>query len=326
MPELRQDPITRDWVIVNPRRAARPTDDAGPEAPCPFCPGNESMAPAETDRLEEDGRWSVRAVPNRFPALRSDAPPAEPPPAGWRRRQGYGVHEVIVESPEHETTLAEMPAAAVRRVLEMYARRFRALADHDPSIRQVVLFRNHGARAGTSLRHPHAQVVATPVVSPDVRRRVIDEVEFFDTTGTCGTCHVLEREGTERVRIVAESERFVTFAPFASRVPFHLQIVPREHRPSFVEVQADVLDDLAPHLGDVLGRLHRRLADPHYNLVFVTPPLDQVHRSANHWFVDVQPRLTTPAGFELGSRIVVNVAAPERAAAELRAVSAGGSR
>jgi len=319
---LRQDPITRDWVIINPERAQRPKDNDAARAACPFCPGNESLTPAAVDSLDEHGHWLVRTVPNRFPALRADVHAETAPetlPEGWRQQAGYGQHEVIVEAREHEATLENLAVEQVRRVLEMYSRRFRALAESDGHVRQVVLFRNHGIRAGTSLTHPHAQIVATPVVAPEMRRRMMDEIGFFDTTGSCGMCHVLAREREAGTRIVYDSKCFVTLAPFASRVPWHLQIVPREHCPSFLEVDSATLDDLAPHLRTVLGALRRRLGNPHYNLVVVTPPLDQVHRHANHWFIEIVPRLTTPAGFELGSRIVVNIHAPEAAAAELRA-------
>jgi UDPglucose--hexose-1-phosphate uridylyltransferase len=110
----------------------------------------------------------------------------------------------------------------------------------------------------------------------------------------------------------------VTLAPFASRVPYHIQVIPRRHCPEFSGVEAAELDDLAGHLASALGALHRALGNPDYNLVIVTPPLDQTHRHANHWFIDILPRLTTPAGFELGSRIVVNVQTPEVAASTLR--------
>ena len=186
-------------------------------------------------------------------------------------------------------------------------------------MRQVVLFRNHGLRAGTSLDHPHAQIIATPVVAPETRWRLAEEIEFFDTMGTCGLCHVLEKELAGGERIVLAGEHFVTIAPYASRVQYHLQIIPRRHTPAFSEVLESELDELAAHLGRVLGVLHRLLDDPDYNLVVVTPPLDQIHRHANHWFIDVLPRLSTPAGFELGSRISINVQMPEQAAAELRA-------
>ena len=321
MSELRQDPVTRDWVIINPKRAARPHDHAAP-GPCPLCPGNEALTPEPTDVLAAPGGgWFVRAVPNAFPALEADGAGGEAhelTPEGWHRMPGHGRHEVIIETPEHAASLASVSEAQMRLVLEMYVRRFRVLAA-DASIRQVTLFRNQGRRAGTSLAHPHAQIVAAPVVAPGTRWRLAEEQAFFEANGCCGVCHVLERELEGGVRIVHAGESFVTLAPYASRVPYHLQIVPRRHSPAFPEAEAAELDALAGHLRATIGALHGELGDPDYNLVVVTPPLDQVHRHASHWYIDVLPRLTIPAGFELGSRIVVNVQAPEQAAVELRA-------
>jgi UDPglucose--hexose-1-phosphate uridylyltransferase len=323
--ELRQDPITRDWVIINPARALRPHDGVGSDAAgCPFCPGHERSAPAALDSIEApDGSWLVRALPNKYPVLAS--PPAANSgaahPGFGRWLAGRGYHEVIVESPEHATTLGAMPAEQLRRVLEMYARRYRALAARDGSVRQVVLFRNQGVRAGTSLTHPHSQIVATPAVSPETRRRVNDEIAFFDEHGRCGLCRLLDDERAAGERMVLETARFVTIAPYASRNPYQLHIVPLRHCPSFLEVDEGELDDLAGHLTRVVAALRACIAEPHYNLVVSSPPLDVVHRSANHWFIEILPRLTTPAGFELGSRIVVNVKAPEQAASELRAAA-----
>ena len=323
MSELRQDPITRDWVIINPARALRPHDGGGGDAAaCPFCRGNERLAPAPLDSIEEaDGSWLVRALPNKFPVLSSppgkNAVAPHSGPGRWLAGRGY--HEVIVESPDHAATLGSMPAEQTRRVLEMYSRRYRALAVRDPGVRQVVLFRNQGARAGTSLTHPHSQIVATPAVSPATRRRVNDEIAFFDEHGRCGLCRVLGDERAAGERVVLESARFVSFAPYASSNPYQLQIVPLRHSPSFLEVDADELDDLAGPLRGFVAALRACVAELHYTLVVSSPPLDVVHRSANHWFIELFPRLTTPAGFELGSRIVVNVKAPEQAASELRA-------
>jgi UDPglucose--hexose-1-phosphate uridylyltransferase len=329
MSELRQDPITHDWVIINPGRAARPHDAPGTGATgCPFCPGNEALTPAATDEVPApDGSWLVRAIPNRFPVLSAEPvePEIEASGATWRKRTGYGYHEVIVESPDHDTALGVMPVAQVRRVLEMYARRARALSSLDGRLRQIVLFRNYGTRAGTSLVHPHSQIVATPTVSPETRRRVMDEIAFFDENGCCGLCRELDLERDSGERVVLESPAFATITPFASGNPYQLQIVPRRHCASFLEVETDELDDLAAHLSRVLAALRRQLGDPHYNLIVSSPPLDLLHRSAAHWFIEILPRITTPAGFELGSRIVVNVQVPERAAAELRAqISADG--
>jgi UDPglucose--hexose-1-phosphate uridylyltransferase len=326
MSELRQDPITHDWVIINPGRAARPHDAPGSGAArCPFCPGSEALTPAPNDQLlAPDGSWLVRVIPNRFPVLSPEqaASPVDQPDGIWRKRPGYGYHEVIVESPDHSAALGTMPVAQARRVLEMYARRARALASLDGRLRQIVLFRNYGTRAGTSLAHPHSQIVATPTVSPEMRRRIMDEIAFFDEHGCCGLCRELDLERDSGERIVLESPAFVTIAPYASGNPYQLQIVPRRHCATFREVETGELDDLAAHLTRVLSALRRQLGDPHYNLIVSSPPLDLLHRSAAHWFIEILPRITTPAGFELGSRIVVNVQTPERAATELRAQTA----
>jgi len=324
MSELRQDPITHDWVIINPGRAARPHDAGGAdEMQCPFCPGNEAMTPTTLDSVSApDGSWLVRAVPNRYPVLseaESDLPFDVPQSQAWRQRAGFGHHEVIIESRDHHLPLGAMPIGQARRVLEMYARRARALASRDGRFRQIVLFRNQGARAGTSLAHPHSQIIATPIVSPEMRRRVMDEIAFFDENGCCGLCWELDLERAAGERIVMETAAFVTLAPFASGNPYQLRIVPRRHCVSFLEVEEAELDDLAGHLTRVLAALSQSLSDPHYNLIVSSPPLDLVHRAAAHWFIEILPRLTTPAGFELGSRIVVNVQTPERAAADMRA-------
>jgi UDPglucose--hexose-1-phosphate uridylyltransferase len=324
MSELRQDPITHDWVIINPGRASRPHDAAGAgTTSCPFCPGNETLTPAALDSVcAPDGSWLVRAVPNRYPVLDEAEPDSlldEPHGGLWRRRPGYGHHEVIIESRDHDVKLGLVPIDQARRVLEMYARRARSLAGRDGRLRQIVLFRNYGTRAGTSLAHPHSQIVATPTVSPETRRRVMDEIAFFDENGCCGQCRELDLERASGDRIVLESKAFVTLAPYASGNPYQLRIVPRRHCASFLEVEEAELDDLAGHLTGILAALIARLGDPHYNLVVSSAPLDLVHRSASHWFIEILPRLTTPAGFELGSRIVVNVQTPERAATELRA-------
>jgi UDPglucose--hexose-1-phosphate uridylyltransferase len=323
MSELRQDPITRDWVIINPERAKRPHAGATTEVKCPFCPGQEHKTPDTTESLvDSNGQWMVRVVPNMYPALRaepSDDLHYEVSAEGWYHLAGYGHHEVIIETRDHTMPLGLMPVEQARRVLEMYVRRYRALAECNGRLRQIVLFRNHGARAGTSLTHPHSQIVATPVVSPEMRRRLMDEIAFFDEHGRCGLCHVLQREQSSGKRMLLESTHFVALAPYASRNPYQLQVIPRGHCASFADVTEVELDDLAAHLTRVLAALSRHLGDPDYNLVVSSPPLDLAHRGANHWFIEVLPQLTTPAGFELGSRIVVNIQTPEQAAAELRA-------
>jgi len=322
-PQLRQDPITRDWVIINPRRTARPHEREDELVVCPFCPGNEHLTTGAVDSLfDRQGEWQVRTVSNKFPALQADRPPSAVTTvdsAGWRHLDGYGYHEVIIETPDHDATIGTLPVEQLRRILTMYARRYRTLATRDSHIRQIVLFRNHGRRAGTSLLHPHSQIIATPVVAPRVRQRMAAEIASFDSTGYCGQCQVVERELVTACRIIHHSACFVAVAPYAPQAAYHMQIVPLRHCPSFTEISEAELDDLAEHLSCLLAALYCALDDPDYNLVLLSPPIDQIHRGANHWFIDVLPRLSIPAGFELGSGISITGQAPEAAASRLRA-------
>jgi len=329
MSELRQDPITSEWVIVSPGRAARPKDPHGNEpASCPFCPGNEALTGEAIDQmLRPDGRWQVRAVANKFPLLASasEEPAAAPlVTAGGLLLAGNGAHEVIVETPDHRGHLGTMPVADARQALAMYVRRYRALASHSRQYAQVVLFRNHGERAGTSLAHPHAQIAAVPVVSPVVRRRVASQVAYFDTHRGCGTCDALQRELQQRDRVVLQSAEFVSVAPFAAAAPYQLHVIPRRHAAGFADVDDGALDDLAQHLTRLLAALRAAAADPDYNLVVLSAPLDLVHRRATHWIIDIRPRLSTPAGFEFGAGIAVNSQLPEAAAQLMRAALRAG--
>lgn len=319
MSEFRQDPVTRDWVIVVPERARRPHEARTPASPCPFCPGAEEDTPGPVARVDDaQGRWLVRVIENRFPILRVAQEPRPAQRDGpWRRRPGCGRHEIVIDAREHEATLGTLAPEQVRRLLGVYLERVRALSGVG-GIREVVVFRNHGEQAGASLRHPHSQIIATPVISPVTRRRIMNEIAYFDDHGECAQCRMLRAEREAGERFVHASRHFASFVPFASDVSHHLRIVPLRHCPRFDDVEGDELDDLALHLNRVFGALETELDNPDNNVVVASPPLDLVHQAASHWFLEVLPRLAIPAGFEIGSGIAVTTCAPEEAAAALR--------
>ena len=322
--ELRQDPSTRNWVVIAPDRARRPaslrvsgrllTDDR----PCPFCPGREADTPDELWRLSgPDGSWRVRVVPNRYPALAEDGSARRHvSPEGFVTMPGIGRHEVVIESPEHDTDLARADDAAVRGVLEAYRSRYRALRADGTAL--IVIFRNHGPGAGTSLAHPHSQVVASPVVPIEIRHRFEVAQQHYDDLGTCLYVDLLERELHDGRRIVLEGARFVAFQPFASASPFETWIMPRFHQPSFGDADDNALDGLASILRAVLGGLSRALGDPDYNYVIQSAPARDEDAEYFVWHLRIVPRLSTPAGFELGSGMLVNPSRPEDTAAALR--------
>jgi UDPglucose--hexose-1-phosphate uridylyltransferase len=319
--ELRQDRATRNWVIIAPRRDRRPVSFApaprprAASTPCPFCPGREVETPPERWRLAgPDGRWRVRVVPNRFALLAGDGGGARRVDAsGFVALPGTGRHEVVIESPDHDADLARSATSAVRDVLEAYRARYRALRDEGWAC--IVIFRNHGPGAGTSLAHPHSQIVATPVVPLDVRHRFAVAMRHFDDTGGCLYLELLGSELADGRRIVLERERVVAFQPFAAAVPFETWIMPREHAASFGEASDRDLDELAATLRAVLGGLDRHLGDPDYNLVVQSAPPGDEGRRYFVWHLRIVPRLATPAGFELGSGMPVNPSLPEETAA-----------
>ncbi|MEV0267888.1 galactose-1-phosphate uridylyltransferase [Hamadaea sp. NPDC050747] len=324
MNELRQDPITGDWVIMAPDRGARPhAVPAAPDRtrraePCPFCPGNEFQTPPELWRLTgADGAWRIRVVPNKFAALTPiDAPTrgAE----GFVAMAAYGHHEVIIESPCHNADLATVAVAQVTAVLAAYRQRYRALAASSGTA-LIVIFRNHGSASGTSLDHPHSQIVSTPFVPPQAQQRLEHARRHFDRTHVNLYADVLGNELRDGRRIVSTRSDLVAFQPYASIVPFETWIVPRHPQASFGHIDDSVLDQLAGMTRVVLGGLREVLHDPPYNLVVHSSPLSDENNDYFSWHLQIVPRLGIAAGFELGTGMAINSVVPERAAAALRA-------
>jgi UDPglucose--hexose-1-phosphate uridylyltransferase len=229
---------------------------------------------------------------------------------------GIGRHEVIIESPDHKSDLAGAVDADVRGVLESYRARYNALRGAGGGV--IVIFRNHGAAAGTSLAHPHSQIMATPVVPVQIRHRFEVAMQHYDDLGTCLYADLAERELRDGRRIVLQTPQFVVFQPFASAVPFETWIMPRGPQPSFGDVTDCMLDELAPAMRSVLAGLADVLDDPDYNAILQSAPIGDEHHEYFVWHLRILPRIAIPAGFELGSGMAVNPSLPEETAGALR--------
>jgi UDPglucose--hexose-1-phosphate uridylyltransferase len=329
MPELRHNVLTREWVVIATERAKRPEDFAKKKKEkkvlpahvptCPFCPGNEKMTPPETYVVPDTGSWRVRVTPNKFAALSYE---------GERRRwiqgirrtvSGVGIHEVIIETPDHSKSTALLEDAQVETIIQAYLNRF-MFASRDPRIEQVTLFKNHGEAAGTSLEHSHSQMIAAPVITAQHRDRLINALKHFDEFGECIFCRVLDQELKEGTRIVHESDHFVAFVQFAALSPFSMLIMPRRHMACFSEITDAEAADLARTLRRTLGKLYYGLDDPDFNYSIRTAPADNAGVKYYHWYVSIIPRLTKLAGFELGSGMFINVSLPEENASFLRGI------
>lgn len=329
MPEIRFNRITGDWVIIATERAKRPEDfvrqKAKREVPsyvptCPFCPGNEDKTPPETFRLPGlDRRWAVRAVRNKFSALTPEGEVSRQGIGVKRSVAGVGLHEVIVEAPEHHLATALLPIAQVERILRAYQHRFLAFYG-DPRIEHVIIFKNHGESAGTSLEHPHSQIVGTPVVPGQVRARIQEASRNYDDFGECLYCWYLREELGEGVRIIKEDELFVAFVPYAALSPFHLWIFPKRHAACFGDITDAELSGLAPMLKEILLKIYKGLKNPDLNYVIRSLSPQEGPTKYFHWYVSIVVRLSTVAGFELGTGMFINTASPEQSAQFLREV------
>jgi UDPglucose--hexose-1-phosphate uridylyltransferase len=321
---LRYDPTTNDWVIFAPSRALRPhhlpAPSAGPTAavPCPFCPGNEAFTPPEIYLARRGGpnvpsNWRVRVMPNKFPALRieEDTRRIEETPAFYYMG-GCGAHEVIVESPEHAVFLAQQPIDQIELVLRTVQLRHQDLM-RDRRFQAIIAFKNHGAAAGTSLEHPHWQVIATPVVPRLLRLKLGVAEEHFDRTGDCLYCTGLQEELAADKRVLAKNDEYVAVLPYASHVAFETWIMPLKRQASFASVDTALLKPLAQLLRVVLLKLYTALDNPSFNLTIDSVARGDESKEYFMWHLRILPRLTTPAGFELGSGMAINTVLPEDA-------------
>ena len=331
---LRYDITTHDWVIFAPERARRPPSLLAPplfkttrvsDPECPFCPGNERMTPHEILALREGGSkgWTVRVVPNKFPALRIEEDPARSQEGTFFRNMGgCGAHEVIIESPNHDTFLGHQPARQIEQVLQALQQRFNDLL-RDDRFQAVIPFKNHGSTAGSSLLHPHWQMIATPVVPHLLRVRHGIATDYFDATGRCLYTVLLEEELASGERVLATNGDFAAVLPYASHVPFEIWILPKARESSFGRSSAEHLRSLSTLLKTVLLKLYSGLDNPDFNLVLNTVARGDVGKRYFLWHIQILPRLTTPAGFEIGSGMSINTILPEQGASFLREVKVG---
>ena len=330
MPELRQNYFTKEWVIIATERAKRPEELATHRPPkivpqfietCPFCLGNENKTPPEVMRVPTSlsEPWQVRVVANKFAALSPDVQPIRTIHRSRRSMGGFGVHDVIVDTPVHSQAIATMPDVHVANLLRVYKSRYDALS-LDPRIAHVTIFKNHGGDAGASLEHPHSQLIATPVISHQVRERFQQALNHYDEYGECMFCQFLEEEIEDKERVVLLTEHFVALQQYASPSPFSSPIYPRRHMASFGDISAAEIADLARVLRTVLAKLYHGLGNPDFNFTIRSAPAEYVGVKHFHWYVSIIPRLTRVAGFELGSGMFINTVLPEAAAEFLRNV------
>ena len=328
MSEMRQDRVTGRWVIIAPGRKERPfqvassgevkpTADFDPQ--CPFCLGHEDRLPgiAAEYACADGSGWCVRAVPNKFAALRPDV--AEPAKRdGFEAKAAYGAQEVIIESQRHNAGLDELDDIEILNVVRAYRDRFTALMIRD-GIVAVSLFRNEGPLSGASLIHPHAQLVATGFLS--ARQSAIQERagSYLAKHGNCILCDDVAMEIADDTRMIEKRGGFACFVPYAAQSPFEIRIVPLRHQARFDEMNDNELQDFGLVLRGALRRLRAVHGALCYNFAVDSAGRGQAGSRHLHWQLRIVPDLVRWGGFELGTDIPINPSSPERDAEALRA-------
>jgi UDPglucose--hexose-1-phosphate uridylyltransferase len=330
MPELRKDPIHGRWVIISTERGRRPSDFVLEERKsiggfCPLCEGNEDRTPPEVFAFRDNGTppnspgWTLRVVPNKFPALRIEGELNREGEGIYDKMNGIGAHEVVIETPHHHEILTTLPLKAVENVLRAYRERIIDLR-RDQRLRFILVFKNYGVAAGASLEHSHSQIIALPIIP----RRVSEEIEgsknYFQYKDRCVFCDIIRQELRKRSRVINENKSFLSIAPFASRFPFETWILPKTHHPSFEYMESSQYELAAQILSDTLQRIYQVLDDPPYNYIIHTSSLPEVDRDHYHWHFEIIPKLTKVAGFEWGTGFYINPTPPEEAAEYMREV------
>ena len=329
MSELRKDPVTGRWVIISTERTKRLSDfqlesvTIAPDEACPFCDGREHMTPREllarrTNGSHPDGPgWELRVVPNQFPVLRVEGTLDRRGEGLFDCMNGIGAHEVIIESPRHQDTLATMGESAVEQVLGAFRDRVHDLK-RDRRFRYIIVFKNHGKAAGSSIEHSHSQLIALPIVPREVRDEMDGARAHYSTKERCVFCDIISQDSRDGRRLIAENADMVAMAPYAPRFPFETWILPKRHQAQFEDAPRHEYASLARLLGDILRRMNKTLCNPPYNLLIHTAPLAEPAGDFYHWHVEIIPKLTKVAGFEWATGFYLNPTAPEEAADVLR--------
>ncbi len=329
MPELRKDSIIGRWVIISTERGKRPNDFVRESVVikggsfCPFCHGNEGKTPPEVLAYGRNGGgrdtpgWTVRVVPNKFPALGIEGDLDRQGEGLFDKMNGVGAHEVIIETPDHQQTLAMLPEKSIESVLWAYRDRMLDLKN-DKRFRYILLFKNHGEAAGASLEHTHSQLIALPIVPKRVREEVDSAKRYFIDKERCIFCDMIRQEMQAKVRVILENEHFVAMAPYAPRFPFETWILPKQHSSSFENNQSPIYAGLAGILRNILARLDAVLDRPAYNYVIHTSPVGEEISEHYHWHIEMMPKLTKVAGFEWGTGFYICPTPPEESARFLR--------
>ncbi|MBW1966692.1 MAG: galactose-1-phosphate uridylyltransferase [Deltaproteobacteria bacterium] len=331
MPELRRDTIIGRWVIIAKERGKRPYDfviekDRTKGGFCPLCPGNEHTTPPEVLSYGRPGHspngpgWTLRVVPNKFPALVIEGDLDKRGEGIYDKMNGIGAHEVIIDTPRHDETMPMMSHEQLIQSFWAYRDRIVDLAK-DSRFRYIIVFKNFGRAAGASLEHSHSQLIALPIVPHRIQEEIQSSLHYYEYKERCIFCDIIRQEKSQDIRIACENNDFITICPFAPRSPFEMWLMPKKHQSSYVSMDDNQFRSLTELFLETMRRLDKALPGVPYNYMLHTAPLRSPFLEHYHWHIEIMPKVTTVAGFEWGTGFYINPTPPEESAQFLREIN-----
>ncbi len=322
--EFRQDLVTGDWILIAPGRARRPLEfikkqsvkrQITPIRLCPFEDPEKANGDKAILTYGTGKQWDALVIQNKFPAVVPQSKSPSPSRQGvFLTLPGSGIHDLVI-SREHAKNYSELPRAKLLLVFRALRERYLAVEQSTKYIAYISMFHNWGPSAGASIYHPHLQIIGLPIIPPDITHSLKGSRTYSEAHDACVHCVIINAEKKAGRRIIFENRGAIVFAPFTSRVPFELRIFPKKHSPYFEAAGESEIESIAEALQQTLGLIQKQLHDPDYNFFIHTAPIFEKQRYSHyHWHIEIEPKISTPAGFELSTGIEINVIDPDAAA------------
>ncbi len=320
--EFRQDLVSGDWVLFSTKRKHSIQEFEKfrqSKEECPF----EDLQKSGQELVwnyPESGDWEIAVIKNKYPALTPGLCGPDVQVGPFKTNSAVGEHNVLVYK-DHDLKFADFSEEQLVDVVRVYKKRYREMAQASECVEYVTIFHNHGREAGASIYHPHSQMISLPILPPDISRSINGSLDFHKKNKKKVYDLIIEWERSEKKRIIYENDFFIVFCPFVSKAPYEVRIFSKDSHAHFEKMPDELDKFLAEALSAILNKINKVLNDPPYNFFIHTAPVKEKYGDMHefyHWHVEILPKLSILAGFELGTGVDINVVDPDKAAEELR--------